>query len=343
MNARRLASVVGATALALAASMTSCKGSPAGTVVTMPEGAPGIGFDDLRYSAALHRVLVPGGRSGRLDLVDPDTLEVTSISGFGATSDYSGGHDDGPTAVEVAVGRVYVTDRTTRKLVVVDPTTRAIVGDVPLAAQPDYVRFVAATRELWVTEPGASQLEIFRVGDDGVPVHDAVVAVTNGPESIVIDETRGRAYTHHWQSSTMAIDVHTRAVVAEWPNGCAASRGIALDEARGWLFSGCNEGTAAVLDVAHDGKILSTIARGSGFDVIGYSPKLGHLYLAGASCSCLVMLGVGAGGVLTFLDRFDAPSSTHCATADDDGHAWVCDPDGGRLLRIDDTHPSSLP
>lgn len=132
-------------------------------------------------------------------------------------------------------------------------------------------------------------------------------------------------------------------MVAEWPNGCAASRGIALDEARGWLFSGCNEGTAAVLDVAHDGKILSTIARGSGFDVIGYSPKLGNLSLAGKTCSCLVMLGVGAGGQLTFLDRFDAPSSTHCAAADDVGHAWVCDPDGGQLFRVDDTHASSLP
>jgi hypothetical protein len=323
--------------------VASCTSTPAGSSVKLPDAAPGIGFDDLRYSVALHRVLVPGGRSGRLDLVDPDILAVTSIGGFGRTSNYSGGHDDGPTSVDEALGRLYVTDRTTRKLFVVDPMKQGIVGEAALETQPDYVRFVAATQELWLTEPSAAQIEIFRVGDDGVPVRDGAIPVMNGPESIVIDEARGRAYTHHWQSSTMVIDIHTRALIAEWPNGCAASRGIALDEAHGWLFSGCNEGTAAVLDVIHGGKILSTIARGSGFDVIGYSPKLGHLYLAGKTCSCLVTIGINARGQLSFLDRFDAPGSTHCAAADDVGHAWVCDPDEGQLFRIDDRHAGSLP
>ena len=49
------------------------------------------------------------------------------------------------------------------------------------------------------------------------------------------------------------------------------------------MFAACWEGTVTVLDTAHDGKRLSTIARGSGFDVIGYAPLLGHLYLAGSS------------------------------------------------------------
>ena len=48
----------------------------------MPAGSAGIGFDDLRYSATLHRVLAPAGRTGTLDLIDPDTLAVTSISGL---------------------------------------------------------------------------------------------------------------------------------------------------------------------------------------------------------------------------------------------------------------------
>ena len=320
----------------------ACTSAPAGTAVNLPNGAAGIGFDDLRYVPSLHRLLVPGGRSGRVDLVDPDGLSVTSITGFSTSDAYSGGHDDGATSADAGAGKVYVTDRTSGTLVVVDPTTATIVGSVPVAARPDYVRFVATTNELWVTEPSASQIEIFTLASDGTPTHGAVIPIANGPESIVVDVTRGRVYTHHWQQSTIAIDVKTRAIVAEWPNGCSASRGIALDEARGWLFSGCSEGTAAVLDVGRDGRILSTVARGSGFDVIGYSPGLGHLYLAGSACACLVTLGVDTTGKLSFLERVDAPSSTHCAAADDVGHAWVCDPDGGRLLRVDDPHPSSL-
>ena len=48
----------------------------AGTVepLALPGAEGSIGFDDLRYSPELHKVLAPGGRSGRLYLVDPDGM-----------------------------------------------------------------------------------------------------------------------------------------------------------------------------------------------------------------------------------------------------------------------------
>ena len=313
-------------------------------VVALPDGAPGIGFDDLGYSATLGKVLVPSGRSGRLNLVDPQTLAVTSVSGFSSLPEYGGGHDDGPTSVEAANGKLYVTDRTAQALVVVDATSLERESTTKLGAGPDYVRFVAATRELWVTEPDAERVEVFALDARGAPVTPAAatISVKNGPESLVVDQRRGRAYTHRWERSTVAIDLATRAVVAEWPNGCEASRGIALDETHGWLFAACREGTATVIDVAHDGKRLSSFRRGSGFDVIGYSPALRHLYLAGGDCRCLVVLGVNAAGTLGLLEETSAPASTHCAVADEQGHAWVCDPQGGRVLRVTDTHPATL-
>jgi DNA-binding beta-propeller fold protein YncE len=312
------------------------------TLVALPDAAPGIGFDDVRYSAALKRVLAPAGRSGRVDLVDPVTLAVSSIGGFSKLHGYAGGHDDGPTSVDEAHGRLYVTDRTARSLVVADPATAAIVARVPLSAEPDYVRASPITPELWVTEPAAAQIEIFTLGSDGMPARAAAIPLKNGPESLVFDAKRGRAYSHRWQRSTVVLDVRSRSVAAEWNNACSASRGIALDEARGWLFAACSEGKVSVLDVEHDGSVLSTLERGSGFDVMGYDPKLGHLYLAGSGCSCLVVLGVNASGKLSFLERAAAPASTHCAVADGLGHAWLCDPPAGRLWRFDDRAPASL-
>jgi DNA-binding beta-propeller fold protein YncE len=330
--------------LAAGAFTASCKSTVAGDQVNLAGASPGIGFDDLRYSSALHRVLVPAGRSGRLDLIDPERLAVTEIGGFSATPDFSGGHDDGPTSVDEGGGFLFVTDRTSRKIDVVDPRTNAILGAVSLGAEPDYVRFVPSTRELWVTEPGNSQIEIFSMPDTMPPVPTVAssIPVVNGPESLVIDAKRGRAYTYRWQSTTVVLDVTTRAVVEEWPNGCASSRGIALDEARGFLFAACLEGTTSVLDVDHGGHVLSSVAQGSGFDVMGYNPALGHVYLAGSACECLVTLGVSAAGKLSFLARQDAPSDTHCVTADDVGHAWVCDPKHGSLVRVTDSFASTL-
>jgi DNA-binding beta-propeller fold protein YncE len=321
-----------------------CTSTPAGDRVDLPSGSTGIGFDDLRYSATLHRVLVPGGRSGNLDLIDPDRLTVTSIGGFSTIGDFSGGHDDGPTSVDEGKGFLYVTDRTSQTLDIVDPQANAIVSKVPLGSNPDYVRFVAPTNELWVSEPGEGRLEVFSLSDEMPPAmtHAAFIAVANGPESLVIDTRRGKAYTHRWQSSTVVLDLATRAIIAEWPNGCASSRGIALDETRGFLFAACLEGTTSVFDVDHGGAILSSAANGSGFDVIGYNPTLGHLHLAGSACRCLVTLGVSAAGKLSFLERHDAPADTHCATADDVGHAWVCDPKAGALRRVTDSYPSTF-
>lgn len=326
---------------ALALALQACS-VPDGDELDLPGGSPGIGFDDLRYSAALGRVLAPGGRSGQLYLVEPQSLEVTSVAGFSTEDDYDGGHDFGATSVDEGGGLIFVTDRTARTLYVIDPASLAIVGSTALASGPDYVRWVAKTRELWVTEPSGSQLEIFAM-PEGVfdPVPTAVIPIDNGPESLVVDQTAGLAYTHHWQASSLVLDVTTRQVVAEWDNGCAASRGLAVDPVHHFFFAGCNEGTLSVLD-AHTGRILSSESRGAGFDVLGFDSTRGHLYLAGGACACLVILGVSASGELSFLDRFDAPGSTHCATADEQGHAWVCDPDEGKLWRVNDELPASL-
>src|SRR5436190_13606239 len=52
-----------------------------GTLV-LPGGERGIGFDDLRFSPGMHRVLAPAGRTGKLDLVDPRSLAIESVDGF---------------------------------------------------------------------------------------------------------------------------------------------------------------------------------------------------------------------------------------------------------------------
>jgi hypothetical protein len=318
--------------------LSGCGLSVSGVPIALPDGAPGIGFDDLRFSPTLHRVLAPAGRTGNLALVEPNTLAVTTAGGFSKGREYDGGHDFGATSVDEGRGLLFVTDRTSKRLDVIDPETRAIVGFAALAGAPDYVRFVAMNDEVWVTEPDASRIEVFALppGRAPSPVHKAQILVSNGPESLVIDQTHGRAYTHRWQSSSLAIDVRTHAVVAEWPNGCDASRGLALDEARGFFFAGCADGKVSVLDVNHGGQVLSQIAHGSGFDVMGYNPTLGHLYLAGSKCACVVMLGVSRAGKLSLLGRLGGPKSTHCATADDARHAWICDQEAGRLWRIDD-------
>jgi hypothetical protein len=321
---------------------TAPPATPSDGPLELPAGKPGIGFDDMRFSPRLG-VLVPAGRSGNLDIIDPKTRAVRALGGFSAQPDYSGGHDDSVTSVDDTGDALAATDRTAGTVTVLAPDTGAVIATAKLAAHPDYVRWVAPTSELWVTEPDAEQIEIFKLAGGTLATTKADrIAVKGGPESLVIDPKRNRAFTHLWEGSTVAIDLTTRKIVATWSNHCTGSRGIALDSERGQLFTGCSVGSMTVLDVDHDGKQLgeATAWDGGHLDIIDYSPALHHVYLSGAN-GTIAIVGIDAKGAATALGTVDGAKGSHCSTTDGAGTIFACDPPNGRVIVRTDTYPAS--
>ncbi|MGH7781221.1 MAG: YncE family protein [Candidatus Binataceae bacterium] len=310
--------------------------------LVLPGGHGGIGFDDMGFAPSLRKVLVPAGRSGNLDLIDPDTKQITIISGFTSRTNFGGGHGQGVTSADEGLGLLFATDRDARKLDVIDPNARAIVASAPLASGPDYVRFVSITREVWVTEPGAARIEVFSLPHAGTPkpAHVDFISIPGGPESLVIDERRGRAYANLWTDTTIAIDLKSRSISARWKNGCKGSRGLAIDDARGFLFVGCAEGKLSVLDLAAGAQVAQA-SSGNGVDIIAYNPQLAHAYLPGAETATMAVIGITAKGAATVIGTVKTVKRSHCVAADDRGNAYVCDPSAGRLLVFKDTFPSS--
>lgn len=328
--------------LALVALLAACRAAaapPAGVPVPMPGGGAGIGFDDLGFAAGARKIVVPGGRTGKIFLVDPATRGVSELGGFTAESAYKGGHGEGVTSADEGRGLFFGTDRNAVAVAAVDPKTGRLAAMVKLAGDPDYVRYVASTGELWVSEPDAEKIEVFSLSSGTEPLTIAKTAeifVPDGPESLVVDGVRRRAYTHTWKGETLAVGLDSRKIEARWPNGCEGSRGIALDAGRGFVFAGCAEGKAVVLDAARGGKILSRLAAGAGVDVIAYAEKSRRLYVPGATSATMAILDVSDSGILTPARTVKTAKGAHCAAADESGGAWVCDPDHGRLLYFRD-------
>jgi hypothetical protein len=287
-------------------------------------------------------MLVPAGRTGTLVLVTPKSGALDAIEGFGAKEGYAGGHSDGPTSADEGAGFVFVTDRTTRALCVVDPRTRAIVARVELRAEPDYVRFVAATREIWVTEPDAEAIEIFRLPADGdpVPTRVASLSVPGGPETLEIDAQRSRANPPIYRGALAVIDVATRRIVARWNTSCRSSRGLVLDEARGLAFVGCAEGRLVVLDLEADGRLLGGIDVGGSIDLFAYDPARRHLYVPSGQDATLTVVGVSRRADLSVLGRLPAAPGTQSVGTDGQGRIFLADPSRGRLLVLRDPFPA---
>ena len=240
---------------------------PSATPLAIANGSGTIGFDDLGFSSALRKVIVPAAQTGKLFLIDPGSNKMEEIGGFSTHGAAGGSHGGGVTSADVGHGALFTADRGEQTLDVVDPGTKTILSKAKLASGPDYVRFVAPTNEVWVTEPHRSQIEIFSLPEHGLPepTHAAVIKIADGPESLMIDGARGRAYANLWTDSTLAIDLQRRTVVARWKNGCNGSRGLALDPVRGFLFIGCKEGKLEVLSLK-DGRKLGEVSSGDGVE-----------------------------------------------------------------------------
>jgi hypothetical protein len=78
-------------------------------------------------------------------MIDPDSQNIEIIGGFSERAGYSGGHGEGITSSDAGRGLIYVTDRSSRLLDIVDPNAKKIIARAPLASGPDYVRFVSET------------------------------------------------------------------------------------------------------------------------------------------------------------------------------------------------------
>ena len=328
--------------LALVALLVAAAPTPP-TPLALPGGEGGIGLDDLRFAPALRRILVPAGRTGRLDLVDPRSRSVEVVEGFSRSPPGGRGHGEGTTSADAGAGFVFAIDRTDRTLVAVDPGAKRIVARAKLEGGPDYVRWVEPTGEVWVTEPSRQAIETFRFQGGATPAltRTGRIAVPAGPESLVVDAANARAYTNTFQDATVALDVRSHAVTATWPNGCRGARGIALDADRAWVFVGCDEGTAVALDAGHGGRRLGSARTGEGVDGIAYSPERSHLYVPAADAATLSVLAVREDGRLEPLGTLPTAPGAHCAASDGASEVYVCDPRGGRLLVLADPYPAS--
>jgi DNA-binding beta-propeller fold protein YncE len=303
--------------------------------VSLPGGEEGIGFDDIVYAPAMHQVIVPAAQTGRVYLIDPATSSHESCAVWQGRT----------TSADAGDGYVFAADRTHSAVNVIDPKLHKVVATASLEMEPDIVRYVPATHEVWVTEeePQKGQVEILAFSADGKVLlsHAAAVKVAGGggPESLAVDSVRSRVYTNREdQKVTVAIDIPSHRIVAEWKNGTeGSSSGLALDEAEAWLFVGSGAGGVAVLDVAHDGRILGSLKVGKGTDLIGYNPTLRHVYVPDPKDGTLAIIGLSSAGEPHLLGTVETAKGSHAAAADNRGQVWVTDPHHGRLLVVKDT------
>jgi DNA-binding beta-propeller fold protein YncE len=310
---------------------------------TIGSNQQGIRFGELAFAPSLHLVIVPGGETRKVALVDSVNHNMEIVRGFRGGEDSSAAANEGITSADACRGSIYVIDADASLLYVVDPQRKEVVSSVQVATRPDQVRFVTSTNEIWVTEPGSQRIEMFRLPGQGTPIpqHVGFIAVDGTPESLAIDPGRNRAFANLSGDVTLSIDIKGDKILSRWPSGCGESRGIALDTKHHLAFVACAGGGVIVLD-DESGRILGNAASGAGTHVIAYSETLGHLYVLQPENGHLEIVGISTAGTSKLLKTVTTVKHSNRVVADDREHVYVCDPASGKLVTYKDSLPSGL-
>ena len=140
-----------------------------------------------------------------------------------------------------------------------------------------------------------------------------------------MDAKRGRFYTNmEDKDQTLAIDLKTHKTVATWNPSCGKEgpHGLRLDATDGHLFVACST-LAEVLDVGHDGAILSMVDTGDGVDDIDYAPATHMLYVGAAKAAKLTIARADQSGHLTSVAQVPTQAGARNAVVTKDGTVYL--------------------
>ncbi len=316
--------------------------------INLPGATGAVALDYFAYDHATGKLWVPASNTGSVDVIDDKTDAVLQIPGFPTGEIERRGRKItvGATAASIGNGVAYIGNRGNATLCVMD--TKAVTrGEcVPLSADrtvtSDGVLYVAATRELWVTtRPGvgadpaaAKSLQVLDASDAQHLRWKAKIPLDGLAEGYAVDNKRGLFFTNVEETGeTVAIDARTHKVVSKWKAGSSELQGLALDNARGFLFVACGDHVVS-LDTTHGGKVTDSITTGPGLDNIAYSTEQNLLYAAASQAATLTIAEVDEYGKFHLVATVPTVKGVRGVIAAKGKTAYLIDPAEGRMLKL---------
>jgi hypothetical protein len=301
-----------------------------------PEG--GVFMDYIAYDRAHRRVWVPAGNTGKVDVVEVATGQVSPIEGFPTAELERNGRKRtvGPSSATVGEGVVYVGNRGDSTVCAIEADTLKKGACVKLDSMPDGLAWVASAKEVWVTTPRDKSIQVLDASTPGSLTVKTKMSFEGEPEGYAVDDARGLFYTNlEDKDRTLAIDVKTHQIAKTWMPNCGEDgpKGLALDHQLNFLFVACADRVKA-LDAGHEGKELSMIETGPGVDNIDYLEAKKALYAGAARAAKLTVATIDAQGKLMTSAVVTTVAGARNPVVTDEGAAYLTDAKGGKILVV---------
>ncbi len=309
------------------------------TAVALPGAAAGgVALDYLAIDRARHRVWVPAGGTGNVDVIDTKTRELKPIEKFPTVEVERQGRKRriGPSSATVGEGFVYVGNRADSSVCAIDAASLERAGCVTMPSSPDGLAYVALTHEVWVTTPRDNTIVVLDVSAPRTPKIAGSFKLEGAPEGFAVDDAHGVFYTNlEDKDRTLRIDVKTRKIVSTWLPACGEDgpRGLAIEPAQQLLVVACPD-HVEVMDAGKDGRILSKLDTGAGVDNIDYLSSPRTVYAAAGGAAMLTVAHLDEKGVLEQTSQRPTAKGARNAVVTDDGDAYVAVGPEGKILVV---------
>jgi DNA-binding beta-propeller fold protein YncE len=259
-----------ALALLLAAAAICPRPAPAQTFTVLKYSIGGDGGTDyLTAEPGTGRVFV--SRSTHVMVIDGATGKV-----IGDIPDMPRNHG---IALAPKAGHGFITNAGDSTVAMFDLKTLAVIKKtkIPQGGQ-DGIMYDAFSDRIVLTNHSRPIGTVVALDPGSGDIVGTADLEDTAPEGAASDGN-GKIFVNNEGTSTMqVIDEKTMKAVASWPLApCEGPTGIAYDPGAKRVISGCG-GTSVVVDPA-TGKVVATIANGSGVDALGWDPAEKLLYI----------------------------------------------------------------
>ena len=269
------------------------------------------GCDFIRIDPAANRLLLGHAGNKSFDVFDIASKKLLKVVPTGPAQD---------AVADVKRGKYYVSGNDPARMIIVDATTLAITGEVPVAAATDLIGFNPATGlvyecndtagEVWVIDPETKKI-VATIKVDG-----------GGMEDLAFDAEGQRLYQAAKKNSTIAvIDPAKNVVTQTWPlTPNTGPHGIAIVPDSNGLLVAC-AGKLVLLNRT-SGKIIATAATASKVDELAYDPALHLAYCASRQGKISVVL-VATDKLTTLEDVTSQPGAGNIAVDPQTHTVWI--------------------
>ena len=218
-------------------------------------------FDYITVDSDARRVYISHGTEVVVLNADDFTV-VGKIGGFQRSHGI---------VVVKGVGKGYITDEGPKKVVIFDPKTLKILGEIKTNTDVDSLIYEPVTKHIFTMNAFDNNTTVID------PAKDTIITNIDLGEEIEFPAIDGKGMIYdngQEKSEVIAIDARTNTVKAKWkvpPAGQLVAMG--MDEKNNRLFSGGRNPQFLVMIDPTDGKVLQSFPITAGVDAVIYEPS----------------------------------------------------------------------